>query len=271
MAIRTTPVVFLLNIGAAITMLGMFVMCSAHVRLQDKMVTRTSRVDRANIYICVCITSLFLMWSIGGAIASYFGNYSVFLDEMPPAYKNLFKLEILIDILQKSLGFFILSVAAFQNAFIGDRDTLLPWGKVCIMIGVIQAFVFFIAQRFFEGVYGWIILFILSATFDCIVMLFSVLSFVLIRRDVNTKGMSGYLPKKMLAWNMRTCLFVFFAFILDFFAKSGFVVLEIKKQTDGSLPADLASVARGTSTLLLVHQAYLCRIPRTKAYSTNDN
>ncbi|KAI5186382.1 hypothetical protein NEHOM01_1436 [Nematocida homosporus] len=268
MSIRVTPVIFLLDVGAGLGLLSLFVGFSAHQRLQEKSHRLVSKADKSGIYLAVITTSLFLLWSSGAVLGAYFGMYEIFQADLPPAYLNLLKIEALVDIFQKMLGFFILALAGFQNAYVGDKHVLVPWGKTCASLGCIQAFLFILMLVSFKGVYGWMLLYVLSAVVDGVIVLFAALSCTLLLHDKQTAGIAGYLPAKICKWNISVCLLIGLAALLDGIAKACLVALELYGRNSASLLIDMCGMLRCAATSLFVFTAYFGRIPKSKAYST---
>ncbi|KAI5172439.1 hypothetical protein NEFER03_1542 [Nematocida sp. LUAm3] len=269
MPVQVTPVIFLLNVGAALGMISMFLIFRAHLRLQDKLHGKIiTRTDILIICSSVVLTSLFLLWSLGGSIAAYFGSYALFEQDLPPTYLSLLKIEILTDLTQKLIGFLVLSLSSFQNSYVGDKEVLLPWGKSCMAIGFIQTFLSLILINTFHGSNAWLLFYVLSAVIDGLLVCLGILSCILMRKDTNEKGISGYLPKRVSTWNTTVCLKIIIASLLDLFSKTFLVYIDLHRKSVFSLLIDLSCLSKSLSTLLLIHTAYSARIPLTKPYTT---
>ncbi|OAG28879.1 hypothetical protein NEDG_01018 [Nematocida displodere] len=268
MSISVSPFYFLLNMGVVVGMCGMFLKYSAHERMSQKKRTLASNVDMSIVGCSVVITSLFVVWSGGGLLASYFGNFSLFQEGGPQVLETLQKTDILIEIGQKVISFLILSLAALQSRKTGDALELNAWGKCMIGVCAILGASFFVLQTVFKGFLGVVVLYLMSSIFDVFVVIFSLLTIILIRKDLPSGKTTAYLPQKIADWNTGVCLVLVCSVMLDFASKVFFIGVEVTGRLHIPLLIDMASMVKCVSTLLLAYTGYSARIPQSKAYST---
>ncbi|KAI5190762.1 hypothetical protein NECID01_1129 [Nematocida sp. AWRm77] len=270
MPIAVTPFIFLLNFGAGLGMCGMFLGCAAHKRMGDPAPSGVGKLDMANISLSVVITSLFLLWSTGSLLGAYFGNYAMFQTDGSSSFETIEKTDIFVDIFQKTLQLCVLGLVSLQSTKIGNRETLIPWGKCCVAMGVLQAVLVTMLQGFFKGTLGVLLVYMFSALLDGIVGVFCILTCILISRSARTQGVRGYFAHKIATWNLRIAAGVFLACVLDFISKAFFSVAEVFGKHPPQLFVDLASLCKCGAPFLTVFMAYSSRIPKSKAYSIND-
>lgn len=268
MSIRVTPVIFLLDICNGFVMLGLFVSYSAHERLKRNPTNRLQIFDSINISLSVVLTSLFLLWAAGCLLGSYFGNYSVFLNPMRQSFKSLLTLEMLIDSIQKTMGFLVLGLASFQMATLGNHDTLIPWGGSCVTIGLLQGVSMCIMAGIFKGLNGWIILYLFSALISLMLWVFGMMSVVIIGKNKAPEGITGHLSNQVVRWNVRLCLMVLLGSALDLLYKTVLVLMEINLVVKTQILIDILSLGKSISSVIIVFAVYATRIPRDKSYST---
>ncbi|KAI5180118.1 hypothetical protein NEOKW01_0447 [Nematocida sp. AWRm80] len=266
MPISVTPFMFLLNAGAGICFCGLFVVNEVHQRIDLGERKRVKIIDTINVSLSVVLISLFLLWSTGVLLSAYFGDYAIFQEDMPRILGHLLKLEILADITQKILGFTLLGTAAFQASSIGKIHTLVPWGKVCISLGVLQGMLYLLALVVFKGAMGWILLYITSGMISMALTLFSILTLFILKGQLSQKGISSYLPNKLINWNIRSCLQLLLSAVLDVIVKMSFVSLELHNAQNMQLVFDILSLLRTVATFLIVNAVFTLRIPSRKAY-----
>lgn len=270
MPIAVTPFVFLLNLGMGLGMCGMFLGYSAHERMGPPLASGVARLDAVNISLAVIITSLFLVWSGGSLLGGYFGDYAMFRPDVSGPFETIEKIDILVDIFQKALEFCVLGLVSFQSTKIGDRETLVPWGKCCVAMGALQALLLAALQCYFKGLLGVLLACVLSALLNCVIMMFSLLTALTITAGGPAGGVRGYFSQRISGWNLRVCLGVLAASLLDFSARTFFAVVEIQKREPYQLFVDVASLCKCLALFLIVALAYSARIPKSKAYSIND-
>ncbi|KAI5190387.1 hypothetical protein NEMIN01_1011 [Nematocida minor] len=269
MAINVTPFIFLLDICSGFAMSFLFIAYSAHERINKHPTSRLQIVDSINISLTVVLNSLFLMWSTGCLLGSYFGVYKIFMSPMGQTFQNLLTLEMIIDIVQKSMCFLVLSLASFQMAILGDHEILVPWGSTCAFIALFQGLAMWVMLTIFKGLSGWVILYVFSGMVSLSIFIFSILTSILINRNkVSGKNkIAGYLPNQAVSWNVRLCHIILASSVLDLLSKSIFVILEIGIISMNQLLIDTLLLARAVSSMATVVAVYTARIPRDKSYS----
>ncbi|KAH9385164.1 uncharacterized protein NEMAJ01_0060 [Nematocida major] len=270
MAIVVTPFIFLLDLCAGLSMAFLFIAYSAHERLNKHPQNRLHVFDSANISLAVVLTSLFLLWSAGCLIGSYFGNYGVFVYPIIKSFRSLLTIEMLIDIFQKTLCFLVLAMASFQMSSLGNHEVLVPWGGVCASVGLIQGGAMGIMVVAFKGFAAWIILYAFSALISAGLCIFSVLSIAILQHNRAPNNMVGYLSNKALDWNIRSCSMILASGALDFFYKALFVLMEVGAMEKMQLLIDILSLCKSASSVLCILSVYSSRIPRDKSYSVKS-
>ncbi|OAG32967.1 hypothetical protein NEIG_01540 [Nematocida sp. ERTm5] len=270
MAIRVTPVIFLLDIFNSLTMPILFIYYSAHERLGVHPKNRVKIIDPVNISLAVMLTSFYMMWSIGCLLGSYFGEYEVFMSQMSLAFENLLTMEILIDVFQKAINFLVLAMASFQMGALGHRESLIPWGSTCASIGLMQSIAMAGMLVFFKGVSGWVILYVFSGLVSLSISIFSLLTIFMIKQNKMPENISGYLSNQMIRWNVNICYMSLIAGVLDLSYKAVFVLMEINALGKNQLFSDIFSLAKTASVFITVISVYTSRVPNSKSYSVQS-
>lgn len=268
MGIEVTPFIFLLYLGSGFGMSFLFVSYLAHERLARHLMNKLQVIDSLNISLAVVFNSLFLLWSSGCLIGSYFGGYKIFMNPLPQPFKNLLSLETVMDILQKAMSFLALAVASLQMSKLGSYDMLVPWGATCSSVALLQSIVMSVMFMIFRGETEWIFLYAFSAIVSLCVLSFSIFSVILIGRNrVPSERITGALSNLAVSWNIRVCYMVLVSSLLDLFCRSVLVLIEIGIYEPIQLFVDLSLLLRVISVLLSVVAVYSARIPSDKSYS----
>lgn len=244
----------------------LFIAYSAHQRLSKTVSSRICLIDTVNISLAVVFNSLFLLWSAGCLIGCYFGDYKIFISPLLPPFKSLLSLEMILDILQRSMNFLSLSISSLQMSRVSDRDRLSSWSAICsslcLIIFVFSSVLFFI----FQGDLQWLLFYVCSAVFSACVFLLGIFSVVLMSRK-SSAGIEGVISHLATIWNVRVCYFVILSGILDFVCKSVLILIEIGTITGNQLLVDMSVLFRLVSFMTSVVGVYTARIPSDKTYS----